>query len=100
MFIPIGDNIDRRTFPLVTVLLIVANAMVFIIQLRTSYDAVTAAETRQGAFAPVSRPEAFAVARAQWQTIPRYEGGLPEWHLKIRNSLPHKVLWTEKASLA
>jgi hypothetical protein len=25
---------------------------------------------------------------------------LPEWHLKIRNYLPFKVVWTEKASLA
>ena len=31
MFIPIGDNIERRTFPLVTVVLILANALVFVL---------------------------------------------------------------------
>jgi membrane associated rhomboid family serine protease len=44
MFIPIGDNIERRSFPFVTIVLIVANVLVFIIQLRTSYEAMDAAE--------------------------------------------------------
>jgi membrane associated rhomboid family serine protease len=64
MFIPIGDNIDRRTFPLVTVLLIVANAAVFAIQLRTSYDAVDALERK--AAAAVVLPGAAPVSRGQW----------------------------------
>jgi membrane associated rhomboid family serine protease len=67
VFIPIGDNIDRRTFPLVTVLLIVANALVFVIQLRASYDAVNAADAaRQAAIAPSSSPGPQAVARARF----------------------------------
>lgn len=69
MFIPIGDNIDRRTFPLVTILLLVANALVFAIQLRTSYDAVAEVEARQRAFAPPLPTGPRAVSRAQWDAI-------------------------------
>ena len=39
MFIPIGDDIDRRTIPIVPVLLVVANVLVFAYQARVMMDA-------------------------------------------------------------
>jgi len=68
MFLPIGDNIERRTFPLVTCVLIVANVMVYLIQLRTAFDAMEAAGTGRAALvAPTeSRASGHSVARAQF----------------------------------
>lgn len=57
MFIPIGDNIERRTFPLVTCLLIGANVLVFLVQMRSAHDAMDeATKTRAQIAAPISVP--------------------------------------------
>ncbi len=39
MLIPIGDNIERRTFPIVPTVLIFANALVFAYEFRILSDA-------------------------------------------------------------
>lgn len=44
------------------------------------------------------RPKIDRVA-CPW-LIARFIDERPEWHLKIRNSLLPRALWTEKASLA
>jgi membrane associated rhomboid family serine protease len=49
MFIPIGDNIERRTFPVIPVVLILVNVIVFAIQFRTFNDAYRAASEAENA---------------------------------------------------
>src|SRR3989440_6795990 len=76
MFIPIGDNIERRTFPLVTVLVIIANVLVFAYQLRTSYDAMKASQpARKSALSSASPPSgavsADTVQAAPWRVNPK-----------------------------
>ena len=45
MLIPIGDNIERRSFPIVPTFLIVANILVFVVQYRIMSDAIEAGHT-------------------------------------------------------
>jgi membrane associated rhomboid family serine protease len=44
MFIPIGDNIERRTFPVIPILLILANVLVFVVEMRVFVNGSTTDE--------------------------------------------------------
>jgi membrane associated rhomboid family serine protease len=64
MFIPIGDNIQRRTFPVVSVALIIANALVYAVQFRTFHDAYHS-DSRTAAVSSGSQG-VRAIRTAQW----------------------------------
>lgn len=66
MFLPIGDNIERRIFPLVPVVLIFLNVLVFAVEMRILFDGPEGLEALQQF---VSAWGLVPAELAQWQVI-------------------------------